>query len=115
MAQTRNLQAVLQLDSLQAQAVFLMNYSDAMAMQDSMRARAERGEGNVKRVPLNEEELRVRREVMKQRRLQRDEQMKGILSPEQYEKYTEYMKKAAENRRPFGRAPRRGAPQAGEQ
>ncbi len=108
-AQTKNLQQILQLDSLQVQAVFLMNYSDAMAMKDSMQARAARGEE--KRVKPSVEERRARMEVIKQRRALRDEQMKSILTPEQYEKYVEYMKKSAENGRPRGRRPRGEAPQ----
>lgn len=102
MAQTRNLQDVLQLDSLQFQAVFLMNYSDAMAMQDSMKARRERADRDGKRVKPTDEERRARAEVMKKRQEIRNEQMKQILSEEQYEKYLEYQKKSKRNGRPMG-------------
>ncbi len=107
MAQTQNLQEVLQLDSLQFQAVYLMNYSDAMAMQDSMKVRKERGE----RVQPTEEERKARAEVMKKRQEVRNEQMKQILTEEQYEKYLKYMKKSARNGRPNGE--RRGGGERG--
>lgn len=96
-AQTNNLHKVLELDSVQYNMVMLMNYSDAMAMQDSIKARA------------------ARAEVMKQRRALRDEQMKKILTPEQYRKYLEYMEQVARNGRPSGRGSRREVPRdAGE-
>ena len=107
MAQTESLNKVVQLDSLQYSMVMLMNYSDAMAMQDSMKARASRGDSDRK---MSEEERRARFEVMQQRRALRDEQMKKILTPEQYEKYLQYMKEAAKGGRPMGRGPRRGTP-----
>ncbi len=111
LAQTNNLHKVLQLDSMQYNMVMLMNYSDAMAMQDSMKARAARqGE---KRVQPTEEERRARAEVMKQRRALRDEQMKKILTPEQYEKYIKYMEESAKNGRPSGKRPRREGPRGG--
>lgn len=100
MAQTRNLQQALLLDSVQTQAVFLMNYSDAMAMKDSMQARALRGED--KRTAFTDEERRARREIMKQRQALRDEQMRQILTEEQYNKYLEYMKKSKKKGRPLG-------------
>ena len=104
LAQTRNLQEVLQLDSVQYQAVFLMNYSDAMAMQDSMKARRERADRDGKRVPPTDEERKARAEVMKKRMEIRNEQMRQILTEEQYKKYLEYQKKSMRN----GRRPRGG-------
>ena len=104
LAQTRNLQEVLQLDSVQYQAVFLMNYSDAMAMQDSMKARRERADRDGKRVPPTDEARKARAEVMKKRMEIRNEQMKQILTEEQYKKYLEYQKKSMRN----GRRPRGG-------
>lgn len=104
LAQTRNLQQILQLDSIQYQAVFLMNYSDAMAMQDSMKARRERADRDGKRVPPTDEERKARAEVMKKRMEIRNEQMKQILTEEQYNKYLEYQKKSMRN----GRRPRGG-------
>ena len=104
LAQTRNLQEVLQLDSVQYQAVFLMNYSDAMAMQDSMKARKERADRHGKRVQPTDEERKARAEVMKKRMEIRNEQMKQILTEEQYNKYLEYQKKSMRN----GRRPRGG-------
>ena len=101
LAQTRNLQEVLQLDSVQYQAVFLMNYSDAMAMQKARRERADR---DGKRVPPTDEERKARAEVMKKRMEIRNEQMKQILTEEQYKKYLEYQKKSMRN----GRRPRGG-------
>lgn len=102
--QTQRLQEVLQLDSIQFQAIFLMNYSDAMAMQDSMKARQERRkDGKKDNVRPNEEERRVRREIMKKRMDARNEQMKQILTPEQYEKYLEHNEKIVKSGRPLGR------------
>lgn len=102
--QTQRLQEVLQLDSIQFQAIFLMNYSDAMAMQDSMKARQERRkDGEKDNVRPNEEERRVRREIMKKRMEARNEQMKQILTPEQYEKYLEHNKKIVKSGRSLGR------------
>ena len=42
--QTMRLHEALQLDSIQLQAVFLINYADALTMQDSMNVRRERME-----------------------------------------------------------------------
>lgn len=108
MAQARNMQEVLQLDSVQFQAVFLINYSDAMAMQDSMKARKERAERSGERVKPTDEERRARAEVMKKRQEARDKQMKLILSEEQYKKYLEYNEKIKRSgRRPRGGEPRK--------
>ena len=110
-AQTNSLNKVLGLDSLQYNMVMLMNYSDAMALQDSIKARA--GQGG-ERPKVTEEERRARREVMQQRRAMRDEQMKKILTPEQYEKYIEYMADVEKDGHPMRRGPRRGAPRGGQ-
>ena len=113
MARTQKLHEVVQLDSVQFQAIFLMNYSDAVAMQDSMQVNKERRAQMRKdgkrpeRIPPTEEERRVRKEIMEKRRALRDEQMKQILTAEQYGKYTEYMKRSNERMRP-GNGPRRG-------
>lgn len=106
MAQAKSLQEALQLDSVQFQAVFLMNYSDAMAMQDSMKVRRERAERNGERVKPTDEERRARAEVMKRRQEVRNEQMKQILTEEQYKKYLEYNEKMM-------RSGRRGGPREG--
>lgn len=104
-SQTENLHKILQLDSVQYNMVMLMNYSDAMAMQENMKAR----EGE-KRMQPSEEERSARVEVMKQRRALRDEQMKKILTPGQYEKYLKYMEEVSKNDRHGGKSPRREAP-----
>ena len=104
LTQTKNLQEVLQLDSVQYQAVFLMNCSDAMAMQDSMKARRERAERSGQRVQPTEEERQARAEVMRKRQEIRNEQMKQILTEEQYKKYLEYQENSMRN----GRRPRGG-------
>lgn len=109
--QTQRLQQELQLDSLQYQAVFLMNYSDAMAMQDSMKVRRERGDSGERTRPTDEER-QAREAAMKKRQETRNENMKQILTEEQYNKYLEYTEKQSKNRRPEGG--RRGAPR-GEQ
>lgn len=107
MAQAKSLQEALQLDSVQFQAVFLMNYSDAMAMQDSMKVRRERAERNGERVKPTDEERRARAEVMKRRQEMRNEQMKQILTEDQYKKYLEYNEKMM-------RSDRRGGPRGGD-
>lgn len=115
MAQTRDLQVALGLDSIQCQAVYLMNYADAMALHDSIKARRERAERGGERIRPTEEERRARAEVMKERRKVRDEQMKKILTAEQYEKYLEYMKKVKRAGRPIDGPRRGGAPRGNGQ
>ncbi len=117
MMQTEMLNKVVALDSIQFQAVFLMNYSDAMAMQDSIKVNRERreqmkkeGKERRERVQPSAEERRARNEVMAKRRALRDEQMKQILNEEQYKKYQEYMKQAGERFRGQGRPGRQGRP-----
>lgn len=91
--QTQSLHQALQLDSVQFQALFLMNYADALTMQDSMKVRRERWEKmrangeTPQRAQPTEEERNARMELEKQRREIRNGKMKQILTPEQYEKY----------------------------
>lgn len=104
--QTNMLQQALQLDSIQYQAIFLMNYADAVTMQDSMKARRERAEkmraeGKKFERPT-EEQMKAHREIQKEREQIRNEQMKQILTPEQYEKYLEYRKEQRERMRHRG-------------
>ena len=91
--QTLRLNEALQLDSIQLQAVFLINYADALTMQDSMNARRARmekmrAEGKrPERVQPSEEQMKALMELQKQREEVRNEQMKQILNAGQYEKY----------------------------
>ena len=107
MAQTNALDRVVDLDSIQYQIVYLMNYSDAVAMQDSIKARRDRREQmrrNGQEAQFQrptDEEIAARRQVMQQRQAIRNAQMKEILTPEQYEKYLQYEKKQ-QQRRPQG-------------
>mgnify|MGYP003291619251 CR=1 FL=1 len=86
------------LDSLQYQLVYIMKYSDMVAMQDSMKARAERApkmhERGTNPPRLDEKQrqewMKAREDVMKKRREAMNEQMKQILSPKQYKKYLKY-------------------------
>lgn len=103
--QTQSLDKMLQLDSLQFQAIFLMNYSDAMA-EDSLRAKPR---ANGERKKFTEEEMKTRREAMKKRFEVREEQMKIILNEEQYKKYTDEREKRRKEMRPQNRGPRGGA------
>lgn len=94
--QTQQLAEAVGLDSLQFQLVYIMNYSDAVAMQDSIKARRARAEEarksgqRVERQRPTEEQMKARREIMEQRKAVRNAQMKEILSAEQYEKYLKY-------------------------
>lgn len=98
MAQRRTvaLNDALQLDSMQLQAVFLMNYADALTMQDSIKARHKRMEEarargeHPKRVKPSQEQMQAMAELQQQREQVRDEQMQQILTPEQYEKYLQF-------------------------
>ena len=118
--QTMRLHEALQLDSVQLQAVFLINYADALTMQDSMNARRARmekmrAEGKrPERVQPSEEQMKAMMEMQKQREEVRNEQMKQILNAEQYEKYLK-MQEEQRNRmrqgfggRPGGRGGRPG-------
>lgn len=92
--QTNQLKEVLQLDSMQYQLIFLMNYADAVTLQDSMkvrRARAEklRAEGKTPQRPTDEERA-TQMKIREAREQIRNEQMKQILTPEQFEKYLKF-------------------------
>ena len=114
--QTMRLHEALQLDSIQLQAVFLINYADALTMQDSMNVRRERmekmrAEGKKpERVQPSEEQMKAMMELQKQREQVRNEQMKQILNAEQYEKYLK-MQEEQRNRMRQGFGARPGGPQ----
>ena len=117
--QTERLHQVLQLDSVQLQAVFLINYADALTMQDSINARHERmekmrAEGKQpERVRPSDEQMQAMIELQKQREQVRDEQMKTILNAEQFEKYLKYKEEQRERMRqarPGGRGGRGNRP-----
>lgn len=103
--QTNELSKVVALDSVQYQLVYLMNYSDIVAAQDSMKALRARVEKNRQsglhrdRRPMSKEQFEERHKMMQQRREQRNENMKKILNAEQYEKYLEYEEQLNEKRR----------------
>ena len=101
--QTVRLQQALQLDSTQYQVIFLMNYADAVTMQDSMKARRERAEkmrAEGKKIERpTEEQMKARMEIQKEREQIRNEQMKQILTAEQYEKYLKYNEELKERMR----------------
>ncbi len=103
--QTYKLQQALLLDSLQYQAVFLINYADALTMQDSMEVRRKRFEEmrdkgkEIRHQQPNEEVRRARVELEKQRREIRNEQMKQILNTEQYEKYLKIQEESSKRMR----------------
>lgn len=102
---TMALHRILQLDSIQLQAVFLMNYADALTMQDSINARHARmekmrAEGKKpERVRPSDEQRQAMMELQKQREQVRDEQMRSILNPEQFEKYLKYKEERGERMR----------------
>ena len=118
--QTMVLYEALQLDSIQLQAVFLISYADALTMQDSINARRERmekmrAEGKKpERMRPSEEQMQAMMEMQKQREQVRNEQMKTILTPEQYEKYLKMQEEQRERMRqgrqgrPGGRGGRPG-------
>jgi hypothetical protein len=105
MMQTSRLNEVLALDSMQFQAIFLMNYADAMTMQDSINARRQRNEQMRKegrtpeRTRLSEEQMKAMMELQKQREQVRNEQMKVILTLEQYEQYLKHVEEQRKNMR----------------
>ncbi|MBE6302323.1 MAG: hypothetical protein E7089_00105 [Bacteroidales bacterium] len=108
--ETDAINAAVGLDSLQYQLVYIMKYSDMMAMQDSMKARAARapkmGERGNKPPRLDdkqrEEWMKAREDVMKKRREAMNEQMKQILSSKQYKKYLKYEEEKYSRRKEFG-------------
>ena len=103
--QTNRMHQVVNLDSTQYQAIFLMNYADALTMQDSIKARRERGEKmrangeRPQRTQPSEEQMKARRELERQRREIRNEQLKLILTPEQFEKYLKHEEEQRERMR----------------
>lgn len=102
--QTYMLHQALQLDSVQFQAIMLMNYADALTMQDSMKVRRERFEkmranGERPKKQPSEEERKARMELEKQRREIKNQQMKQILNAEQYEKYIKLQEENRERMR----------------
>ena len=114
--ETDAINAAVGLDSLQYQLVYIMKYSDAVAMQDSMKVRAERMEKARKEgaqaAPQRdrksmEEMMKAREAVMKKRRDAMNEQMKQILSPKQFRKYLKFEEERAAQRRQSGRQPRK--------
>lgn len=115
--QTVRLQQALQLDSTQYQVIFLMNYVDAVTMQDSMKARRERAEkmrAEGKKIERpTEEQMKARMEIQKEREQIRNEQMKQILTAEQYEKYLKYNEEQKERMR-RGPGNRNSRPQRSE-
>ena len=102
---TMALHQALQLDSIQLQAVFLINYADALTMQDSINARHARMETmrvegkKPERVRPSDEQRQAMMELQKQRERVRDEQMRSILNPEQFEKYLKYKEERGERMR----------------
>lgn len=104
--QTERLNSVLQLDSVQFQMVFLMNYADALTMQDSMAARRERmekmraeGKTPQRPTPPTEEQMKVMEQLRKEREQVRNERMQQLLTPEQYEKYLKYQQEQSSRMR----------------
>jgi hypothetical protein len=80
-----------------------MSYADAVTMQDSMKARRERAEkmrAEGKKIERpTEEQMKARMEIQKEREQIRNEQMKQILTAEQYEKYLKYDEEQKERMR----------------
>lgn len=113
-SQTNRLNEVLSLDSIQFQAIFLMNYADAVTMQDSMNVRRQRQEQMRKEgkkpefTRPSEEQMKAMMELQKQREQVRNEQMKVILTPEQYEKYLKHNEEQRQNMRRGRGAGQRG-------
>lgn len=121
MRQTEQLNRALQLDSVQFQAIFLMNYADAVTMQDSMKVRRERmekmrAEGKkIERTAPTQEQMKTMMELQKQREQVRNEQMKLILTPEQYEKYIKMQEEQRNRmRQGFGGQGRPGGNRGGQ-
>lgn len=110
-AEADAINAAVGLDSLQYQLVYIMKYSDMVAMQDSMKARAERApkmrERGTNPPRLDEKQrqewMKAREDVMKKRREAMNEQMKQILSPKQYKKYLKYEEEKYSRFREFGK------------
>lgn len=113
---TDALNVAVGLDSVQYQVVYLMNFSDAVAMQDSINARRERMRMRGDSLHGREDFSRTREafeaaeEAARERQAVRNAQMREILNDEQYEKYLKYEKQQQEQRRKRwgGRGDRRG-------
>lgn len=94
--QTNRIHQIVNLDSTQYQAVFLISYADALTMQDSINARRKRiddrrANGEFEQhTPPSKEQIKARMEIEKQRREIRNEQLKLILTPEQLDKYLKH-------------------------
>lgn len=119
--QTAQLHQALQLDSVQYQAIFLMNYADAVTMQDSINARRARAEKmqaegkKMERTRPSEDQMKAMMETQKQREQVRNEQMKLILTPEQYEKYLKQQEEQRNRmRQGFGGQGRPGGNRGGQ-
>ena len=119
--QTAQLHQALQLDSVQYQAIFLMNYADAVTMQDSINARRARAEKmqaegkKMERTRPSEEQMKAMMETQKQREQVRNEQMKQILTAEQYEKYIKMQEEQRNRmRQGFGGQGRPGGNRGGQ-
>ena len=112
-AEADAINAAVGLDSLQYQLVYIMKYSDMVAMQDSMKARAERApkmrERGTNPPRLDDKQraewMKAREDVMKKRREAMNEQMKQILSAKQYKKYLKYEEEKYSRFREFGKRP----------
>ena len=119
--QTAQLHQTLQLDSVQYQAIFLMNYADAVTMQDSINARRARAEKmqaegkKMERTRPSEDQMKAMMETQKQREQVRNEQMKQILTAEQYEKYIKMQEEQRNRmRQGFGGQGRPGGNRGGQ-
>ena len=114
-AEADAINAAVGLDSLQYQLVYIMKYSDMVAMQDSMKVRTERAQKMREKGTTpprfdekqREEWMKAREDVMKKRREAMNEQMKQILSPKQYKKYLQYEEERYSRRPEFGKRPER--------
>lgn len=103
------------LDSLQYQLVYIMKYSDMMAMQEKMKERAEkmkkqRADGAAPSAfdaKSREEMMKAHEEVVKARREAMNAEMKQILSPKQYKKYLKYEEQKQKNRRKMAESRKR--------
>lgn len=81
----------LQLDSIQYRAIYLMNYADAVATQEKIKAyKEEREKMQAEGKSIKQPTARQKRAYIKAKKKherKRNRQIKRILSPEQYDKY----------------------------
>ena len=111
---TEELNRVVALDSIQYQAIFIMNLSDVMNSWDEMnanreRATAARKEGRkIERPRLTEEQRKARMEERRKRKEIRDSKIKEILSSEQYDKYLKGEEEKAQKRKSRSHRKNRG-------